>query len=162
MQGGIFGINLVLFMFASVLLCHFECRQMLRNRRKSLYSLCCLLHVETPLRVFSQRSSLAACEKKTSPDLHLLYSYLTSGHVRHFPPAVHLVLGENKSSDSQGHWYCFVSFRGSLFLQPDFLDVLLSLMESKNSICERLTSPGILGETKQRLVWVDIMSHFYD
>ncbi|OPJ62008.1 hypothetical protein AV530_002704 [Patagioenas fasciata monilis] len=44
-----------------------------------------------------------------------------------------------------------VILRGSLFLQPDFLDVLLSLMESKNSICERLTSPGILGETKQSL-----------
>lgn len=47
-------------------------------------------------------------------------------------------------------------------MQPDFLDVLLSVRESQNSICEKLTSPGILGETEQRLVWVDIMSHFYD
>lgn len=68
MQGLVFGINLVLlFMFASVLLFPFECGQMLRTRTKSLYSLCCSLCVETPLRVFSQRSSLAACEKRTSP-----------------------------------------------------------------------------------------------
>lgn len=92
----------------------------------------------------------------------LLHSYLTSSHARHFPTAVHHILGDKKSSASQGQWYCFVSYTGSLFLQPDFLDVLPSLKESKNSICERLTSPGILGETKQRLVWVDFMSHFYD
>jgi len=151
-------------MFASVLLFPFQCGQMLRTRTKCLYSLCYSLCVETPLRVFSQRSSLAACEqrKENKPCSSLLHSYLTSGHVRHLPPAVHHVLGENKSSASQGHCYCFVSCIGSFFLQPDFLDVLLSLRESKNSICERLTSPGILGETEQRLVWVDIMSHFYD
>lgn len=54
-------------MFASVLLFPFECGQMVRTRTKSPYSLCSLLRVETPLRVFSQRSSLAVCEKRTSP-----------------------------------------------------------------------------------------------